>query len=276
MNASSKAAFYYHADANAFGGVLKQPLERIISSRASVSLAQAGGFSASRHEGFDLDGLISVRKATARVSGMEDKELGGWTSTAAATIEGLNAFDIVTADRIVSQISVTHPHDNRSVQVSFLGSQFVNLRVNGVEVQTKPDPRFFDLDQNLELYGRGANPLPRFAKLLRGAQDQRQGRVSIWETLKKLGHRFDFADFTTDLDNAGGAPCSLVQEVHTEAPVESLGYVLHLPGFGNIFLGELLVSGFSVQLTMLRLEMGCQANGDVSFGSTSSNGRTMP
>ena len=54
------------------------------------------------------------------------------------------------------------------------------------------------------------------------------------------------------------------------------GHILHVPDFGNIFLGEILISRVSAQLTMLRVEMGCMAEGTVSAASAFSNGQTMP
>jgi hypothetical protein len=48
--------------------------------------------------------------------------------------------------------------------------------------------------------------------------------------------------------------------------------VIHIPDFGNIFLAELTVNHDSFHLTMIRLELGCLADGTVSVGATSVNG----
>ena len=55
MHADKKTAFYYHGDASVLGGVLRQPVERTLSTAASVSLAQAGGFHTSRVNRFESD-----------------------------------------------------------------------------------------------------------------------------------------------------------------------------------------------------------------------------
>jgi hypothetical protein len=52
--------------------------------------------------------------------------------------------------------------------------------------------------------------------------------------------------------------------------------VLHVPGFGNIFFGELIVALNSYRLTMMRIEMGCLAEGNISAASAFSNGSTFP
>jgi hypothetical protein len=67
-----------------------------------------------------------------------------------------------------------------------------------------------------------------------------------------------------------------VQTVEVKAPAQSYCHIINVPDFGNIFLGELLVNRFSAQLTMLRVEMGSMAQGDLSAGTVSSNGSTMP
>ena len=46
-------------------------LDRMVTTHASVSLPQAGGFSTSRVEGFHLDGLVSFGGAHVTVSGNE-------------------------------------------------------------------------------------------------------------------------------------------------------------------------------------------------------------
>jgi hypothetical protein len=70
--------------------------------------------------------------------------------------------------------------------------------------------------------------------------------------------------------------CSLVEELRGAKPGTSFGHVLHVPGFGNIFFGELIVAQNSYRLTMMRIEMGCLAEGNVSVASAFSNGATMP
>ncbi len=66
--------------------------------------------------------------------------------------------------------------------------------------------------------------------------------------------------------------CSLVSELQGAKPGTSFGHVLHVPGFGNIFFGELIVSPNSYRLTMMRIEMGCLAEGNISAASAFSNG----
>ena len=273
MNSSQKKAFYYHADANALGGVVNHPIARTISTPGAISLAPAGGFSSTRVERFDADGMVSFESAQVSVSGIEHAEGGGWRSLATATIEGLNLFEVVTADRIVAQVSVLHPPDDAPSETSFNGSQFVNLRINGDSVKPIVDRRV--------LMGRPAddgkavrrNGVP-FSELLWVAGEQ----FVAWREsgVEKLGPRFVMSGPEADLVRKGSALCSLVRGVEVEAPAQAYCHVINIPDFGNIFLGEMLVSRFSVQLTMLRAEMGSLAGGVGTVGTVSSNGSTVP
>jgi hypothetical protein len=70
--------------------------------------------------------------------------------------------------------------------------------------------------------------------------------------------------------------CSLVNELQGAKPGTAFGHVLHVPGFGNIFFGELVVAPNSYRLTMMRIEMGCLAEGNLSVASSFSNGLPIP
>jgi hypothetical protein len=281
MKVSVKPAFYYHANANAIGGVLKQPLERIVSTPGSVSLAQAGGFGTSRVDRFDLEGLVSFEMARVTVSGTESKGDGGWRTVSTATVEGLNVLSVVTADRIVSQVSVMHFYDRRPAEVSFNGTQFVNLRVNHTNVDPKLDFELLSRSRDsLDPQSRNDSlqtAIPRFSTLIEGAKRQYQeGATSRKSFAETCGARFVTTDPESELKEKGTALCSLVNGVTIDRPALASGHRIFLPDFGSIFLGELRVNYFSAQLTMLRLEMGCIADGDLSVGSAYSNGATMP
>jgi len=276
MNASKKSTFYYHADASAIGGIIRQPFERVVSSHASISLAQAGGLSRSpRVEGFEVEGIVSARVAHARVWGNEDPDRG-YRSVASATVEGFNVLDVVTADAITAQVSIMHPYGNRPSEISLFGSQFVNLQVNGSPVEPVIDRRLFGAGR-LKTAENEDSHSPSFAELLAVAESQYKENEDERQLLvDTLGERFSLADPRQDLEEKGSALCSLVQQVTVDEPIQGFGRVIHVPDFGNIFLGELLLSRFAAELTMVRVELGCTASGTVSGTSVRTNGRTMP
>ncbi len=55
-------------------------------------------------------------------------------------------------------------------------------------------------------------------------------------------------------------------------PAHCFGHVIHVPDFGTIFLAELKVNHNSFHLTMIRLELGCIADGSASIATCNVNG----
>jgi hypothetical protein len=273
MNASQTKAFYYHADASALGGVLDYPVQQTVSVAGSVSLAPAGGSNSLQLGAFRSEGALSVENAQVSVSGTEHSG-SGWRTVVTAIIEGLNLLEVVTADRIVAQLSVLHPRDEGAPLVSLNGTKFENLRLNGELIQPVIDRRL--LTGKLADDGKQAMPLGGipFTDMLWVAEEQffalkRSG-------VEKLGPRFAYSNPAEDLLRRGSALCSLVQTVEVKAPAQSYCHIINVPDFGNVFLGEILVSRFAAHLTMVRVEMGSMTEGDISAGSVFSNGSTMP
>jgi len=91
-----------------------------------------------------------------------------------------------------------------------------------------------------------------------------------------LRTRYSWVNSEEERKKRGYVPCSLVEQTEGAKHGNSYGHVIHVPDFGNIFLGELIVSQGLFRLTMIRIEMGCIAEGNLSFGSAISNGSTMP
>jgi hypothetical protein len=56
-------------------------------------------------------------------------------------------------------------------------------------------------------------------------------------------------------------------------PARCFGHVIHVPDFGTIFLAELKVNHNSFHLTMIRLELGCIADGSASVAACTVNGK---
>src|SRR5579872_6803986 len=109
MESPSKRVHYYHADANAFGGHLTTPFEKIVPVQAPLSLPVVGGYATARAGAFQLEGIVSFASAYTQVAGSVSEKNGAWTTLATSAVEGVNVLDILTADRVVSQILTEHP-----------------------------------------------------------------------------------------------------------------------------------------------------------------------
>jgi len=139
----------YHAEAHVLSGNLKHPINQPIEHHARVVLERTrrDGHIRQSVEETSLEGLISFKAGHTRASGtkIEKKDLwgndhSGWVTLSTSVIEGLNVFEVVTADRVVAQVSTEHALTTGHVpKVTFLGTRFENLRVAGHPVQIELD-----------------------------------------------------------------------------------------------------------------------------------------
>ena len=331
---------YFHAEGTALTGRLTKPFEAQIKKQAFVKLEgdsrllllegddddtsklrerKAPENYLSQHsKNYRLESVFSYSAAHTQVSGHRSKKHPDrFVTLATSTVENLNVLNVVTADRVVAQISTTHRPGQYSPDVTFLGTHFENLRI----ARHKTEPFV-----NLDFAGKAPNGQHDFypteatkknglmASVERQFQKLRDGFAKIkaelepeyfqrlekesWDT--KQYHKFSDFDYQDLQKCAAGAAasngpkwdgvtCSLVEHVNIEnieipvkdakpieipPPARCFGHVIHVPEFGTIFLAELKVNHNSFHLTMIRLELGCIADGSASVATCSVNGTT--
>jgi hypothetical protein len=290
----------YNADARLLDGELQRPVGRKIDGGVFSKL---GGMKdrhiyKERPEPYDLDGLISFERGYTRVSGSHPRKRS-WVSIATCVLEDLNILDVITADRVVAQASTEHsPFDGHVPSVTFVGSGFENLRINGYPVQPelelgicgdKPegDAYYFDDPDFLDGIERQTK---EFAKALAPPDSHR------------LEYDKDFqSEYTKDLQSIRNAreyagaydknykkttlKCSIVKSIPAIPVATSFGNVLHIPGFGVVTFGKLEIEqewtkegkvGTYFDLTMLEVEMGSIAQGSVQVANVGVNGLHKP
>ena len=123
----------FHAEAHVLSGELKHPIEQKIEPHVPVALKdERGGHLTRFTEDVSIEGLISFKRGHTRVSGSKSLKHQGWVTLSTSTLEDLNVFEVITADRVVAQVSTEHPYHNGHVpHVTFLGTKFENLQVGG-------------------------------------------------------------------------------------------------------------------------------------------------
>ncbi len=143
----------FHAGAHILSGHLEHPIKQPIEHYGNVVLEKT------RREGLitesvgetSVEGLISFRAGHTRVSGSQLKnkkdiwgnDHSGWVTQSTSVLEGFNVGDVITADRVVAQVSAEHPltyPGGHVPKVTFLGTHFENLQVNSI---ASPMPRVF-------------------------------------------------------------------------------------------------------------------------------------
>jgi hypothetical protein len=273
MDAGKKRTFHYHADASPLGGHITHPFEKVLHTQASTSLAQAGGHAESRVESYRLDDTITSGPAYSHTTGVVNKKTGAWTTLVTSVVENLNVLEVVTADRIVSKLHVEYPQVGEHPNISVVGSKYVNLRVGGVSIEPVLD---IDLLASEVKDKSPRGPLSEEKGFINKVTSQSKRITEAKGAPEWLAARHGWVTSPEGRKRKGCVLCSVVKELQGAKPGTAFGHVMHVPGFGNIFFGEMIAAPHSYRLTMMRIEMGCIADGDVSVASSSSNGYTMP
>jgi hypothetical protein len=273
MNAGERRAFYYHADASPIGGHFVRPTQQIVPGHGSSSLPQAGGHTSARVSGYNLDNLVSFDHAYSEIFGSENETNDSWTTQVTSTVEGLNIYDVVMADRVVANLAVEHPRGGGHPKATVVGSQIDNLRINGVKVNPVTAKTLITPHEKGKFPTKTINEDEDYvAKAVKHSQKFSQASGDIaW-----LKDRFGWIQSEETRKREGYVLCSLVDEVQGAKPEHTAGHVIHVPEFGNIFLSELLTDRHTFRLTMIRVEMGCPVQGDLSIGTSNSNGAGAP
>ena len=285
----------YHAEAHVLRGHLQRPIEQKIEPHLPVSLKdRRGGHLTRASEHVNIEGLVSFTKGKVRVSGSRSLKNNGWVTLSTSVTEGLNVLEIITADRIVAQVSTDHPYVNGHVpHVTFLGTQFTNFRVSGFPVALNinlgicgdrpaddrsylQDPAFLNRVKEQTAKIAHAEGLP---KELKGLYDERLAIIN--ELIRNSEKDKPCADEPK-------VTCSLVESIG-EIPipgVQSFGNMLVVPEFGWLALGEIVVGekkyeGSSrpsvyFELTGIHMKMGCVGDGVVTASTATANGHTRP
>ena len=320
--APNSTSHYFHAEAHALAGQLKLPFVQEIKKQAFVKLegqladlpdevrAERNYFS-QHAKNYRLEGIISYASAHTQVSGhASDKRDGASVTLATSVVEDLNVLNVVTADRVVGQISTTHIPGEPSPHVTFLGTHFENLRIarHRAEPYLKLDlagaraagEKALPVDQGTDLMKSIEKQYQRLKARIGALADKEREKMRLRDAdapLARKYHGFD-VNYADIQDKAGaarkndgkwdGITCSLVENVEIKdisvkaadgksiqipPPAKSFGHVIHIPDFGNISLAELRVNHNSYNLTMIRLEMGCLAAGSASIGTCNVNGK---
>jgi hypothetical protein len=273
-----KPVHNYFAQADLLTADLEQPLQEKIRPQAAVKLPTDGQYQFSQAEPFHFEGIISYKGGYTQVAGHPSTKTLGFATLSTSVMEGLNVLDVVTADRVVAQISTVHPvyGEGQVPSVTFLGTRFENLRIDGHRVE---------IERDLDILG----PKP--------ADDQ--SYFDNRDVLARISQQYDIIADTPNLpawaskefpkgqpvlNGNGELSLSLVNGLKG-SPGFSVGHIIDVPDFGRIYLGELKVTrtpgdpakqtidAYKFQLTMIRLQMGCLADGCACIVTGEANGR---
>jgi hypothetical protein len=279
--ANVKRVHYYHADATALGGHIETPFEQMIPVLAPSSLPPVGGYAVVRAERFRLEGILSFESAYTQVAGSVSHKTGGWTTLATSVVEKLNVLEVITADRVVSQIATEHPLAGHNPKVTFVGTKFENLCISGNPIEPVLDLDICGHDLEAEQFPKKC-PFEDERFLAAAAEQYR--RMNDEKSLPPWVKSRNIPSWVRERytwDNAqraerGCVLCSVVTQVNGEFPGRPFGSVLTIPEIGKVFLGELLVDRNTYRLIGMRVELGCTTSGSATLSAASIEGSTHP
>lgn len=278
MQTDVKKVFYFHADANSLGGFIEEPF-RVVHSQASVSLPAVGGYASVRAHDFKFEEIISCRSTYTHVAGRPIKKNGPWTARVTAVVEGLEVLGVLSAERAVARVFVEHPEDGGPPRVSFAGSHYHKLRYLGKEVDLSFNPTLLPPHHQAgDVYNEDES-IPaeiEWSALLDVAQRQSAALRDTKGVPDWAIERYGWLSAKQSTANGGPAICSLVDRVEATTPAQTYGHFLEVPDIGRFFLAEAMILPQSIQLTMIRAELGCKTKGQTSVATARTNGVSVP
>ena len=266
-----KRIHHYHADGSALGGIIKLPKSAFVPSQAEVSLAPSGGSTSDETGPLNFDDIVSCSGTETHASGSENLETGSWATLVTTIVSGLNIRNVLTADRVVAQISVEHPRDGYTPKVTFVGSEFGNLRIGGDPVKVVINDKILTPAAHYP-----AMPWTKNSAFHDTIRDQRRRVVEKGPIPDWAAHLFTNNDPLDGFDQKGYFVCSLVDSIDGKIPGESCGHLVKVPDVGTFIFGQLAVDHGSFRLVMIRAELGSPVTGSVSAAASRTNGTSGP
>lgn len=253
---SERNSYFIHsASGSAFGGILTTPNPLVIPTQAMVSLSASGGYATATVENFGIDGLLSVRKATSTVQG-DPKQ-----TELTITIEGVNLLNVVTVERMVVHLVGQPAAVGREAAITPAGSVLEGLKVHGKAADAKSKADVFDR-HNTYAGLEKAHAAGELKGLI-----LHPGKLGAPCSAADLhGCKTAVGDIKGTLFPAEGFPDWL--------PVVNGG--LRVKDFATLHLGEYRITKHARRLTMLRVELGCDQSGSISFADGVGNGHEEP
>jgi TIR domain len=231
--------YSYRASALGLGGRLTRPIQCAIPVQAATVLSAGGGAGSARVTNFSLRGPISFQSAYSNVvGGRGSDEISDLVITeASSVVEGLNVLNVLTADRVVSRLSLLYSATRGDCFISAAGSHFDNLRIAGKKVEAVLPHESVRPPENLR---------------------------NIEEAVNAALYRKEVLQHMMGLNpSEPGRP-----ELHFCSEVKGFSSPITVSRLGAVYLSELIISNGRSRLNMLRIGLKSANSGDVVIAGT--------
>ena len=273
----SASPFSYYADANVFEAKVTLPIRLNTDDVNLVKIEDEAGHLLQTAAPLPANQkYFTYTSAYSELSAQYDAVNQGYRTTATGVVNGLNILNVLTADQVVGQISTFYPEGDAVPTVSFSGTQFVNLRINGHPLTPS---------QNLGIFGaKPADDGSYFNDASALSQISAQYYNIVGSSALPASVKSQFASPAT-ASNVNALECSLANSVSGVPGTDATcGNVIVVPGFGQIFLEEVELSrtpdhssldgyDYMFSLVMIRIELqGGLGSGTIRIITLDANG----
>ncbi len=271
--------YLYHASAYGLAAEIDRPIKQSIHAQATTVLSSGGGRGTDRVEKFCMPPFVSFEAAYCEVGGSYDECHNTHTTYAQAVIEGLNIFDVVTANRVVSRMVIYAPGlegDGDEASYDITGSHFDNLKVAGHKIDIKlpasaaqKHEKYSSFEKALHS-SQGHELLPwgkKSPEELEELEDQYHAlggigkRAKAWKQAKERNGGAYRASAAGNLDLK-------------DSGLGGFGNIILVPKFGVVRLAELIVHRDYRRLMMFNVQMCSGTMGGASGGGAGGSGGT--
>lgn len=267
--------FQYHASAYGLAAEIERPIKQSVHAQAATALSTGGGRGTERVDEFRVAPFVSFKAAYSEVGGSYDSCHNMHTTYASAVIEGLNVFDVVMADRVVSRMVIYSyglHGDESEPRYDITGSHFDNLRVAGHPIDVKlPTSNIHNLDQ----YSKFEPEIQKDKFLTWGskAPDDVEKLEDSYHALNGMGDRARKWAKDKASRKGGAYRAAAAPEVQLSGTnLISFGNIICVPKFGIVRLAELVVHKDYRRLTMFNVQMCSGTYGGSSGGGSQGSG----
>ncbi len=277
--------YLYHAMAYGLAAEIDRPIKQSIPTQSAAVLSSVGGHGSDRVVDFSIPPFISFDSAHTEVGGSFDECHNMHTTYAQAVIEGLNFFDIVTADRVVARMVVYSPEEgdeDGEHSFSITGSHFDNLRIAGHAIDVKLATSTFHQHDTYSKFekvylGGGAADLLPWGNQPEKRLDELEKAEEEYHALRGIGKRAKAWKQKSKQRKAGPYVCSAAGHLNfadkvKDSELRGFGGIVLVPKFGVVRLAEVEVRHDRRKLTMLRVHMCSPGGGGGSAGSACGSG----
>ncbi len=281
--------FIFHANATGVSAHIRCPEESILEVQGASALPVVGGFSTSKVGAKNLPVPKTVhddeikfsdylrfdsvettasgdfadkKKAIAISLGKLAPDAVPTTATVTSKVQGFRVADIFEAK--LAQIGIISSANPKATEpsIQLKGNKLEGVKVAGFELKVTLDEDLFNKYDTLEklqaAYEKGL-PKERM-EMFHRSPNSRSKKLQMSKGLA-------YATIIRKLEWVNGKPEGL-KELGVNA--------FSLKGFGDVYLGELLISSASRRLTMIRIQFGYPIGGEASAAEGEANGSHWP